>query len=133
MNIPTTITGLLIAAMLNVPGTNQREVTTVGEEPVIDVKSQTEIIKQNDVWYVYTGTSKDENLAQYESDILKPESYMNTESPTYTGCNGSYQICAIRLEDSNDEHPDAGDFASIASDIENESDASGNVQLQPPL
>ena len=37
MNISTTITGLLMAAVLSVPGTTRHDATPVEEEPVVEV------------------------------------------------------------------------------------------------
>ncbi|SKB59580.1 hypothetical protein SAMN05660226_02271 [Parapedobacter luteus] len=80
MIILKTITGLLIAAVLYVPGTTQHEVAKVGEEPV--VKENPTEIEQTMFWYnvnaagthtvgspAFTGTKSEVIAAQGCKDL----------------------------------------------------------------
>ena len=84
MNILTTITGLMIAAVLNVPGTNQREVAPVEEEPVVK-----ENITQNAYWRFKEDTMQ---------DAFNPSNYEPSDGSD-TGCGSPGDVvCILEIE-----------------------------------
>ena len=122
-----TITGLLIAAVLNVLGTGQHEVAKVENEPVV----KEGVTALDNVWYVYDGDPIDLEDGNYESDILDATKYtrFSADPNQSPNCLGSNQICSVRLPD-NGSQPDQGDLNGMASDITGHT-ASPDLQLKP--
>lgn len=83
-----TITGLLIAAVLNVLGTDQREVAKVENEPVV-----------KEVTTQVTGTF----LFQGGTDWTSPSAYEYSESGTT--CTDGTELCAIEAPILNPSAP----------------------------
>lgn len=79
------ITGLLIAAVLQVPGTTQHEVAKVEEEPMVKQINQSEEILQP-TWYVLDPNGTPTNPADYSEATGGEESL----------CTSGQHICAIR-------------------------------------
>ena len=130
------ITGLLIAAVLNVPGTGQHEVAQVENEPVVkEVKMEaaTEVTpkKLATQWFEYTGPAK--GTAGY--DPLNPQNY-TARGASSPGCSGSDQVCAIHVEsqlDPNDpsrEIPDEQALMALEDDINDQIPQPGVLEFE---
>lgn len=79
------ISGLLIAAVLYVPGTRQHEVTPVEDEPVVKQINQSGEVLQP-TWYVLDPGGTPTNPADYSEATGGEESL----------CTSGQHICAIR-------------------------------------
>ncbi|HWK56525.1 MAG TPA: hypothetical protein VNQ80_04265 [Parapedobacter sp.] len=86
-----TITGLLIAAVLNVLGTGQHEVAQVENEPV--VKEVTEK-QNNDRWFLIEPKSPFGN--QDDQDNQEITAMLDEDADP--GCNEEDIICAVKLD-----------------------------------
>jgi|SRR5690606_15498199 len=112
-----TITGLLIAAVLNVLGTGQHEVAQVENEPV--VKEESALLNQ-DLWFLVTPTSIPDQEDQ-ENQLITAALGEDVEP----NCGGSSVICAVKLRIPATADP---------TDFENQSvaDALSNGATAPP-
>jgi len=87
----STILGLLIAAVLYVPGTTQREAATVGEEPV---EEEVAAVTQ-ERWFLLDVSDADDQTAPTEEEQVIIDV---VEGPT-PPCNDAGLIyCAVKLE-----------------------------------
>ncbi|SEK41259.1 hypothetical protein [Parapedobacter koreensis] len=121
MNIFSTITGLLIAAVLHVPGTTQREVTKVEDEPVVkeEVAMQTQ-----DLWFMV-----DVSQATNPSDQGQQVIQTAYDGDIGTPCPGGSTICAVRLRIPADADPSDFENQTVADALSNGASApTGGIQ-----
>ncbi|MFC3198230.1 hypothetical protein ACFOET_11465 [Parapedobacter deserti] len=105
-----TITGLLIAAVLNVQGTGQREVVQVENEPVVkEVSAQITDAKNE--------TSKRLNLPWHFTGGLgdSPTEAENYQSGSASNCpSGSDTVCELTAPDDGNGQPDMDAEVEVA-------------------
>lgn len=110
------ITGLMIAAMLHVPGTKQHEAAQVGDEPVVERKEH--MVKQkvssiSTVWYGYTGP-----LTMPGYDPNNASNYTKLGESEEPDCTNGSIVCAVNLpENGTSDHPDPNDLNAIQGEI----------------
>lgn len=85
------ITGLLIAAALNVPGTTQHEVTTVENEPAV---RETTEKQNNERWFLIE--PKNPLNDQEQLDNQQITAMLDEEDEP--DCNEENIICAVKLD-----------------------------------
>jgi len=97
----------LIAALLSVPGTGQKEVATVGEEPMVKEK-----LALAEEWFIYnTGSPSNETEATTAGNYRRLSPTESIESL----CAGTNDICAVKVppQSTNTNLPD---FSSSGAD-----------------
>jgi hypothetical protein len=104
------------------------DTTTVVEE----VSARIAAIKQECVWYKYTGAEYGQ--PGYNSDILdfsKYERYSMSDPSAVPACDFGIKICAVCLPDTGNEQPEQDDLDLIAQDIIEGNTDSEVVKLEP--
>lgn len=127
MKIFELTTGFVAALMIvlgtafhvNKNGTVAEDTATVDTTAVVEeVSARIAAIKQDCVWYQYTGV--DFSNPAYSTQIKDSSQYLifSSDPEISPECPGTLQICAVCLPNSGDDNPDQADLQAIEALID---------------